>query len=333
MFQINSAKSVYMILKLHTIITGVLKLPVLTATVLLLTSCLTVIRDLFRQSNDMDSLQRYVENIHLKLRIVKDNGFLWITNIDSNQYKQIHETDEHLLAMFKNYRDIYRYNPLDNERKIIILYLKKADELKKYSRQITGEPQWGPYGYLASDYLKPKLKRKNFVICASEDVGAGTVLHEMVHILNWSNLPYLPCWLDESLAKAISPVGITVSYINHQSGKVIIFNAYALELGEYLRTHKNKLVLREFISFVRKWKYLPIINKQSSMSSSLMALLWRYLGEREVLSDCLMEIEKQRKFDVAILETCLGESEQQIQYDFVEWLKLRKYLPPPVISF
>ena len=322
-----------MILKLHIIITGVLKLPVLTATVLLLTSCLAVNRDLFRRSNDKESLQRYVEKIPLNLRVIEDNGFLWITNIDSNQYKQIHETDEHLLAMFKSYRDIYRYNPLDNEWKIIILYLKKSDELKKYSRQITGEPQWGPYGYVASDYLKPKLKRKHFVICASEDIGTGTVLHEMVHILNWNNLPYLPWWLDESLAKAMPPFDTIVSFLDHQSGKVTKVSYNALCLGEYLRTHKNKVVLGEFISFGRKWQYLPIINKQSSMSSSLMALLWRYLGEREVLSDCLMEVEKQRKFDIAILETCLGESAQQIQDDFIAWLKLRKYLPPPVFSF
>jgi hypothetical protein len=322
-----------MMLKLHAIMTGILKLPVLTATVLLLTSCLAVNRDLFRRANDMESLQRYVAKIPLNLRVVKNNGFLWITNIDSNQYKQIHETDEQLLAMFKDYRDIYRYNLLDNELKVIILYLKKSDELKTYSRQITGEPQWGPYGYVASDYLKPKLKRDYFVICASEDVGAGTVLHEMAHILNWKNLPYLPCWLDESLAKAIPPFDTTVSYINHSSGKVTKVSYNALCLGEYLRTHNNKVFLGEFISFGRKWPLLPIINKQSAMASSLMALLWRYLDEREVLSDCLMEVEKQGKFDLAILETCLGESGQYIQYDFVEWLKLRKYLPPPVLAF
>lgn len=305
----------------------------LTATVLLLTSCLTVNRDLFRRSNDMGSLRRYVEKFPLNLRVIEDNGFLWMTNIDSNQYKQIHETDEHLIAMFKYYRDIYRYNPLDNKLNIVILYLKKSDELKKYSRQITGEPQWGPYGYVASDYWKPKLKRDYFVICASADVGTGTVLHEMTHILNWKNLPYLPCWLDESLAKAIPPFDTTVSYINHQSGKVTTVSYNALCLDEYLRTHKNKVVLREFIAFGRKWPFLPIINKQSAMASALMALLWRYLGEREVLSDCVMEVEKQRKFDVAILETCLVESEQQIQDDFNEWLALRKYLPPPVFTF
>ncbi|MFH1970738.1 MAG: hypothetical protein ABIJ53_10535, partial [Verrucomicrobiota bacterium] len=72
---------------------GVCKLLFLTATVLLLTSCLTVNRDLFKRSNDTESLQRYVEKIPLNLRVIKDNGFLWITNIDSNQYKQIHETD------------------------------------------------------------------------------------------------------------------------------------------------------------------------------------------------------------------------------------------------
>ncbi|MBU0716439.1 MAG: hypothetical protein KJ964_13875 [Verrucomicrobia bacterium] len=290
-------------------------------------------QDLFRHSNDTESLQRYVEKFPLNLRVIKDNGFLWLTNIDSNQYEQIHETDEQLLTMFKYYRDIYRYNPLDNELKIIILYLKKSDELKKYSRQITGEPQWGPYGYVVSDYLKPKLKRDYFLICASEDVGTGTVLHEMVHILNWKNLPYLPYWLDESLAKAVPPFDTTASYINHQSGKVTIVSYNALCLGEYLRTHNNKVVLSEFIAFGQKWPLLPIINKQSAMSSSLMALLWRYLDEREVWSDCLMEVEKQRYFDAAILETCLGESEPYIQYDFVEWLKLRKYLPPPVFTF
>jgi len=321
-----------MITALYIKMAGVCKWLFLTVTVLLLTSCLTVNRDLFGRSNDMESLQRYVEKFPLNLRVIKDNGFLWITNIDSNQYKQIHETDEQLRAMFKYYCDIYRYKPVDNELNIIILYLKKSDELKKYSRQITGEPQWGPYGYVASDYLKPKLKRGYFVICASEDVGTGTVLHEMVHILNWKNLPYLPCWLDESLAKAVPPFETTVNYVNHQSGKVTKVSYNALCLGEYLKTHNNKVVLGEFISFGRKGRYL-IINKQSAMSSSLMALLWRYLDEREVFPDCLMEVEKQRKLDVAILETCLGESEQQIQYDFVEWLKLRKYLPPPVFTF
>ena len=159
-----------------------------------------------------------------------------------------------------------------------------------------------PYGFALPD--------QNFIMVNS-DLGEGTLLHEMVHILLFNDIKKAPPWIDEGIACLYEASG-------WKGNKIYVRNNWRLPLLKKVIDTPNYIKLSDLLkmdSFTYSGKTFP--------ASEARYLIY-YLFEKKLLGEFYREYKATRTEDyygIKALTKTVGTSTDGLEQEWLKWVR------------
>ena len=275
----------------------------------LFVSCSSLKQEYFRNYEDMEFYNSEIKKVPLNLKVIKDNRFVWITNLENISEEQ-NSINNALSEIIKQNNDLYIKEFDSKYTRFIVVALEKYEQFKDIQKVIGVEPA-GKYG--AAIFNEMTIEGKKYLcgyLFVNKEAGFGAALHEAVHILNKLNISgYLPGYFDEILTIAITP---TRGIVEINNEKMDYFKYCLREYGK-----KNPSVnISDLIKDAKS---------NVPFSQWITALFLRYTKEKGGLIALVNEVQAQKDLNTSVIEKSLEKNIENVNIEFKEWLSICGY--------
>ena len=110
----------------------------------LFVSCSSLKQEYFRNYEDMEFYNSEIKKVPLNLKVIKDNRFVWITNLENISEEQ-NSINNALSEIIKQNNDLYVKDFDSKYTRFIVVALEKYEQFKDIQKVIGVEPA-GKYG-------------------------------------------------------------------------------------------------------------------------------------------------------------------------------------------